>query len=73
MKHERLQHQQAHQAQDGVSSELKAMVQTLMGRVKGKGKASDHTPRASGAGGRNPETTATEKGSWGSWRRRSPR
>jgi len=30
------------------------MVQTSMGQVKGKGKASDPTPEASGARGGNP-------------------
>jgi len=46
-----LQPQQAQQAQDGEISELQAMVQTMMGQVNRKGKASDPTPEASGAGG----------------------
>jgi len=36
------------------------MVQTLMGLVKGKGKASDRTPELSGAGGGNPVTPQEE-------------
>jgi len=51
MKQEMLEHQLAEQAGDREISELKAMVQTLMGQVKGKGKVSDPTPEASGAGG----------------------
>jgi len=54
MKQEMVKHQEAQQARDGEISELKAMVQTLMGQVKGKGKVSDRTPEASGAGGGNP-------------------
>jgi len=49
-----LEHQLAEQARDGEISKLKAMVQTLMGEVKGKGKVSDPTPEASGAGGGRP-------------------
>jgi len=54
MKQEMLEHRLAEQARDGEISELKAMVQTLMGQVKGKGKVSDPTPEASGAGGGKP-------------------
>jgi len=54
MKKEMLQHQEAQQARDGEISELKAMRQTLMAQVKGKGNSSDPTPDVSGAGGRNP-------------------
>jgi len=54
MKQEMLEHQLAEQARDGEISELKAMVQTLMGQVKGKGKVSDRTPEASWAGGGRP-------------------
>jgi len=54
MKQAMLEHQLAEQARDGEISELKAMVQTLMGHVKGKGKVSDPTPEASGAGGGGP-------------------
>jgi len=54
MKQEMLQHQEGQQARDGEMAELKAMVQTLIGQVKGKGKVSDRTPEASGAGGNNP-------------------
>ena len=54
MKEEMLEHQLAEQARDGEISELKAMGQTLMGQVKGKGKLSDPTPEASGAGGGRP-------------------
>jgi len=52
-----LEHQLAEQARDGEISELKAMVQTLMGQVKGKGKVSDPTPEASWAGGGTPPLT----------------
>jgi len=51
MKQEMLEHQLAEQAHDCEISELKAMVQTLMGQVKGKGKVSYPTPEAAGAGG----------------------
>jgi len=54
MKQEMIESQLAEQARDGEISELKAMVQTLMGQVKGKGKVSDPTPEASGAGGGRP-------------------
>jgi len=37
------------------------MVETLMGQVKGKGKASDRTPEASGAGGVNPQPPPRRK------------
>jgi len=33
---------------------LKALVEQLLGQVKGKGKVSDPTPEASGAGGGRP-------------------
>jgi len=54
MKQEMLEHQLAEQARDSEISELKAMVQTLMGQVKGNGKVSDPTPEASRAGGGKP-------------------
>jgi len=54
MKQELVEDQEAQQARDGEITELKAIVQTLMGQVKGKGKVSDPTPEASGAGGGNP-------------------
>jgi len=54
MRLELQQHQQYQQAREGEISELKALVAQLIGQVKGKGKASDPTPEASGAGGRNP-------------------
>ena len=54
MKQEMLEHHLVEQARDGEISELKAMVQTLMGQVKGKGKVSDPTQEASGAGGGRP-------------------
>jgi len=46
MKQEMIESQLDRQARDGEISELKAMVQTLMGQVKGKGKVSDPTPEA---------------------------
>jgi len=54
MKQEMIESQLAEQARDGEISELKAMVQTLMGQVKGKGKVSDPTPEAAGPGGGRP-------------------
>jgi len=54
IKKEMLEHQLAEQAGDSEISEQKAMVQALMGQVKGKGKVSDLTPEPSGAGGRRP-------------------
>jgi len=53
MKEELRQNQELRQAQDGEIAVLKAQVEQLMGQVKGKGKTSDLTPEASGAGGRN--------------------
>jgi len=54
IKKEMFEHQLAEQAGDSEISEQKAMVQALMGQVKGKGKVSDLTPEPSGAGGRRP-------------------
>jgi len=54
LEHEMVQHQEAQEAQDSEISELKAIVPTLMGLVKGKGKASDLRPEASAAGGGKP-------------------
>ena len=42
------------QARDGDILDMREMVQTLMGQVKGNGKASDPTPEALGAGGGKP-------------------
>jgi len=48
-------HQEAREAQDGEIPVLKALVEQLMGQVKGKGKVSDPTTEASAAGeGRPP-------------------
>jgi len=48
-------HQVSREAQDGEISVLKALVEQLMGQVKGKVKVSDPTPEASGLGeGRPP-------------------
>jgi len=47
-------HQESREAQDGEIAVLKALMEQLMGQVKGKGKVSDPTPEASGAGGRRP-------------------
>jgi len=44
-------HKESRGAQDGEIALLKALVEQLMGQVKGKGKVSDPTPEASGAGG----------------------
>jgi len=46
--------QESRQAQDGEISVLEALVEQLMGQVKGKGKGSDPIPEASGAGGGSP-------------------
>jgi len=54
MKDELSQNQESRHAQDGEIAVLKAPVEQLMGQVKGKGKTSDPTPEALGAGGRNP-------------------
>jgi len=54
MKDELRQNPESRQAQDGEIAVLKALVEQLMGQVKGKAKTSDPTPEASGAGGRNP-------------------
>jgi len=47
-------HQEFREAQDGEIAVLKALVEQLMGQVKGKGKVSDTTPEASWAGGGRP-------------------
>ena len=49
MKDELRQNQESLQAQDSEIAVLKALVEQLMGQVKGKGKRSDPTPEASGA------------------------
>jgi len=49
MKDELRQNQESLQAQDGEIAVLKALVEQLMGQVKGKGRRSDPTPEASGA------------------------
>ena len=46
--------QESREAQDGEIAVLKARVDQLMGQVQGKGKVSDPTPEASGAGARRP-------------------
>jgi len=45
---------ESREAQDGEIAVLKALVEQLLGQVKGKGKVSDPTPEASGAGGGRP-------------------
>jgi len=47
-------HQESREAQDGEIAVLKALVEQLLGQVKGKDKLSDPTPEASGAGGGRP-------------------
>ena len=42
---------ESREAQDGEIAVLKALVEQLLGQVKGKGKLADPTPEASGAGG----------------------
>jgi len=44
------QHQESQEAQGADISVLKALVEQLIGQVKGKGNVSDLTPEASGAG-----------------------
>jgi len=46
--------QESREAEDGEIAVLKALVEQLLGQVKGKGKVSDPTPEASGAGGGRP-------------------
>ena len=46
--------QESREAQDGEIAVLKALVEQLLGQVKGKGKVSDPTREASGAGGGRP-------------------
>jgi len=46
--------QESREAQDSEIAVLKVLVEQLMGQVKGKGKVSDPTPEASGAGGGRP-------------------
>jgi len=46
--------QESREAQDGEIAVLKALVEQLLGQVKGKGKVSNPTPEASGAGGGRP-------------------
>jgi len=47
-------HQESREAQDGEIVVLKALVELLLGQVKGKANVSDPTPEASGAGGGSP-------------------
>jgi len=53
MKKQLQEDQESRQAQDGELSVLKALVEQWMGQVKGKGKVSDPTPEAAGAGAGN--------------------
>jgi len=46
--------EESREAQDGEIAVLKALVEQLLGQVKGNGKVSDPTPEASGAGGGRP-------------------
>ena len=46
--------QESREAQDGQIAVHKAMVEQLLGQVKGKGKVSDPTPEGSRAGGGRP-------------------
>jgi len=46
--------QESREAPDGEIAVLKALVEQLLGQVKGKGKVSDPTPEASGADGGRP-------------------
>ena len=43
-----------HEARDREVTEVKAMVETLMGPLTGQGKVSDPTPEASGGGAGRP-------------------
>jgi len=54
MRNELRQHQESRQAHDGEISVIKALVERLLGQVKGKRKVSDPTPEASGEGGGRP-------------------
>jgi len=57
--------QESREAQDGEIAVLKALVEQLMGQVKGKGKVSDPTAEASGAGGGRPPPPAPRHGAAG--------
>jgi len=46
--------QESTEAQDGEMAVLKALVEQLLGQVKGKGNVADTTPEGSGAGGGSP-------------------
>jgi len=50
--------QESREDQDGEIAVLKALVEQLLGQVKGKGKVSDPTPEASKAGGGRPPPPA---------------
>ena len=65
MKQEMLELHEVQEGRDGVISQLKAMVQSLMGEAKGKDKAADPTPNASGAGGGNPPPPPRRRGAPG--------
>jgi len=55
VRYELQRQQESREAQDGEIAVLKALVEQLLGQVKGKGKVSDPTPEASGVrGGRPP-------------------
>ena len=54
MKDDLRQNQQSRQVQDGEIAVLKALVERLMGQVKGKGMVSDATREASGGSGGRP-------------------
>jgi len=63
-------HQESREAQDGEIAVVKALVEQLMGQVKGKGKVSDPTSEASGAGGGRPPpprhgAAGSPGGGWG--------
>jgi len=58
-------HQESREAQDGEIAVLKALVEQLLGQVKGKDKVSDPTPEASGAGGGRPPPPPPRHGAVG--------
>jgi len=57
--------QESREAQDGEIVVLKALVEQLLGQVKGKGKVSDPTPDPSGAGGGRPSPPPARYGAAG--------
>jgi len=65
VRHELQHHQESREAQDGEIAVLKALVEQVLGQVKGKDKVSDPTQEASGAGGGRPAPPPARHGAAG--------